>query len=87
MEAEGIENGTFLKSKRKQESGNKTFGSIHMKTVEELSEQVTDRREAKLSFSKQRTRRSQKQQNWLEEMNVFSRENEYLKLSLTSFQV
>lgn len=42
MEAEGIENGTFLKSKRKQESGNKTFGSIHMKTVEELSEQVTD---------------------------------------------
>lgn len=42
MEEEGLESGTFLKSKQKQESGNKTLGSIHMKTVEELSEQVTD---------------------------------------------
>lgn len=42
MEEEGIENETFLKSKRKQESGNKTGGSIHMNTVEEPSEQETD---------------------------------------------
>lgn len=61
MEEEGIESGTFLKPKRKQESDNKTCGSINMKTVEEFSEQETDQREAKLSFSKQRTRQSQEQ--------------------------
>lgn len=42
MEKEGIGSGTFLKSKRKQEFGNKICGSINMKTVAELSEQETD---------------------------------------------
>lgn len=87
MEEEGIESGTFLKPKTEQKSGNKTCGSIHMKTVGELTEQEIDHREAKLSFSKQGTRQSLGQQNWSEKINVFSRENECLKLSLKSFKV
>lgn len=75
----------FLKPKRKQKSGNKTYESIHMKTVGELREQEIDCREVKISFSKQGTRKSLGWQNWSEKENVFSRENECLKLSLKSF--
>lgn len=85
MEEEGVGSGTFMKSKRKQKFANKTCRSIHMKTVGELTEQETDCREAKLSFSKQGSRQILGEQNWSEKMNVFSRENECLEVILKIF--